>query len=164
MGNFTILALAHGPNVKVVAVEPDVRFNKLLNAQLSLNGWEGQCTLISAFVGEPAGRVVDTVQQDSPVGTRRASEGDILEKVGQGEIAFLKCDVEGGEYALFSSGSQLLGRTRQLAFELHYQDGDKDALLKSLEQKGFQLRCERAALNDGVYHATKRNAESLVSL
>jgi FkbM family methyltransferase len=159
MGNFTILALAHGPNVKVLAVEPDIRFNELLHTQLRLNGWEGRCILISAFVGEPTQRVVATVHHGSAALPSSVSEATILESVGQGEIAFMKCDVEGGEYALFSKNSQLLGRTRQSAFELHYRDGNKDELLDRLKHQGFKIRCERLAEFDGVYHAVKQGAE-----
>jgi FkbM family methyltransferase len=154
MGNFTLLALAHGPSVKVVAVEPNSLLIELLRAQLRLNGWEDRCALIPAFVGRPAERVIASTQQDSPM-SPTVSEAVILEGIGQGEIAFLKCDVEGGEYALFSEDSQLLRRTRQLAFELHYQDGDKNELLARLERLGFQTRCERPSQDDGVYHAVR---------
>jgi FkbM family methyltransferase len=160
MGNFTMMALAHGPNVRVVAVEPDLRFNGLLRDQLRLNGWEGRCTLIAAFVGEPAKRVVGTVHHGSLSGPRTVSEATILEEVGQDEIAFVKCDVEGGEYALFSKDSQLVARARQLSFELHYQDGNKDELLARLENHGFHIRCERPAEHDGVYHAVRQGTEA----
>ena len=38
-GNFTILALAHGPGVRVVCVEPSISANKICERQVKLNGW-----------------------------------------------------------------------------------------------------------------------------
>lgn len=51
IGVFTLLALAHGPNVKVVSVEPGASLSAAFSAQLALNGWQDRAVLERAFLG-----------------------------------------------------------------------------------------------------------------
>ena len=51
MGAVTTLALAHGPAVRVFAVEADPAELPLLQRNLDLNGWADRVTIINAFIG-----------------------------------------------------------------------------------------------------------------
>lgn len=54
MGNFSYLALAHGPHVRVVAVEPSSSLDEAMRRLLALNpGFLGRVKLIWTFLGAP---------------------------------------------------------------------------------------------------------------
>src|SRR5882762_7220432 len=53
MGNFTNLALAHGPRVKVIAVEPSHALLRSMKASLALNdGFAERVSVVQAFLGD----------------------------------------------------------------------------------------------------------------
>ncbi len=139
MGAVTTLALAHGPAVRVVAVEADPHECLRIQRNLELNGWSVRAQVINAFIGGP------TACQQRLAGTDRArgvgiiSEDELLDRVG-GRINFLKCDIEGSEFALFSDSSRLLGASDQIAMEIHPTEGDARQLLERLKSAGFELR------------------------
>jgi hypothetical protein len=59
---------------------------------------------------------------------------------GVREIALLKVDIEGSEFALFERPQAWLRIVRRIAMEVHPPYGDVDALCARLRGLGFSLR------------------------
>ena len=51
VGHFSTLALAHGPQVRVVAVEANPEFRDPFEGNLEVNGWQGRADLLNVFIG-----------------------------------------------------------------------------------------------------------------
>src|SRR6202007_75251 len=98
MGNFTNMALAIEPTVKVIAVEPNIVLNEVFERSVGLNpGHLTRTTLIRAILGDPC----DTIDGDADyVGAAQLTEGQLLERINLPRIDFIKCDIEGGEFKL----------------------------------------------------------------
>jgi len=144
MGGVTALALAHGPQVRVMAVEADPNECRRFEKTMALNGWSSRARLINAFVG---GRTRD---QEKLLATDRASDvptisqGELLALTG-GKIDFLKCDIEGSEFELCAGGAPLLAAAEQIAMEVHPHAGDANGLVDFVKGMGFEVRV--------IYHA-----------
>jgi FkbM family methyltransferase len=155
MGNFTILALASGPAVRVVAVEPDATRTALLERQLEINGWRDRCVVVKAFVGPRPDLDGETPVQPG-VSDRRLSEADFLGMLGAERIAFLKCDIEGSEFGLLTRDSKLLERTDRIAMEVHDKAGDRGALTAVLRESGFDVWTPRVNPQDAIVLGRRR--------
>jgi FkbM family methyltransferase len=125
MGNFANLALAHGPRVRVVAVEPKHENNSFFWELLRCNpGHEERATLLQAFVGNrTAVQTRISEHGDACAAARWLTPEELIEECGLHRINFLKCDIEGSEFGLRSSGSPLLAMTHSLAAEVHAWGG-----------------------------------------
>lgn len=150
IGNFTNLALAHGPGVRVVAVEPSLAMNKAFTASVGLNqGFLDRTTVVRAFLGARVETIMEQIGDDPNY--RDVVWIDEEELIRRGHIEtidFLKCDIEGGEFALLHEGSRLLAMTRCIAAEIHAFAGDVRAFLRTLEACGFEIVDEQWA-SDG---------------
>lgn len=140
MGNFTLLALGHGPQVRVVSVEPSRERNELFLEQLRVNGWQDRATLDRCFLGGAGETQLDLLKEPEFQGAEFITAEAFLEKHHLQRIDFLKCDIEGSEFELLHPDSPILAITQQLAIEIHDFAGDRHALLSQLEQGGFVLR------------------------
>lgn len=141
IGNFTNLALAHGHDVRAVAVEPNRNLNAAFHESLCLNpGFTDRAMLVQAFVGASARERDNFSHQEAFAGAAFLSEADLIHLLGCERIDLLKCDIEGGEYELFRPGSVLLGMTRQLAVEIHSFAGDVQAFIAMLGGAGFTIK------------------------
>ena len=139
MGNFSNLALAHSPAVKVIAVEPNKDWNESFCTSLSLNGWLDRAHLIRAFVGGETAKQAAVAEDAAFRGVNYLTEADLI-RVGEfTRIDFLKCDIEGSEFELLKPGSQLLDMTQQIAIEIHAFAGRVDEFLEMLRWEGFML-------------------------
>lgn len=137
MGNFTNLALAHGGRVRVVAVEPNSQLNEQFKISVGKNShFEERVQLIRAFIGSDLEIEADSSEYD---GAPRITEGEFLSQANLGEIDFLKCDIEGGEFGLLIPGSKLLENTKSLAIEIHAFAGDVQDFLTGLKTSGFEI-------------------------
>jgi FkbM family methyltransferase len=139
MGAFTLLALAHGANVRVVAVEADPvecgRFEK----NLALNGWADRTKIVRAFVGGRTQFQVDLAATGRTAAVPTIDPAQLLAMAG-GQIDLLKCDIEGSEFELFASAGPLLAACRQIAMELHPDAGDPTQVIELLRSNGFEVR------------------------
>jgi FkbM family methyltransferase len=141
MGNFANLALAHGPSVRVVAVEPSRESNE--NWYRSVGGNAGfleRSTLLNNFVGQMGDKQKSLQEIDIYQQAGWMSEEELIATCALDRIDFLKCDIEGGEYDLLHPGSKLLAMTRNLAIEIHKFAGDPDGFLDMLRSQGFGVR------------------------
>ena len=161
VGNFTNLALAHGGAVRVVAVEPSQALNEAFEKSVGGNaGFRSRVTLIRGFLGEPCEKQLALTRDDRNYRDAEwLSEAGFLEKAGIDRIDFLKCDIEGGEFALLGPGSRLVDMTRSLAVEIHAFAGDVESLVASLGARGLIPR-HRDNHPDGscVLLASRENA------
>lgn len=141
MGNFTNLALACGPNVRVVAVEPSAGLNEAFRASVGLNrGHAERVKLIRAFVGRRSEKIVSAIQSDRNYADAPwISESQLIEIGKLSKIDFLKCDIEGGEFGLLDRNSKLLAMARSLAIEIHAFEGNVDGFIEDLRTCGFSV-------------------------
>jgi len=101
IGNFTNLALAHGPRVKVIAVEPSLALLRSMRASLALNdGFAERVSVVKAFLGHASSMQLDLSDDPSYAGTSWMTEEELLEVTGLEYVDFLKCDIEGAEFGL----------------------------------------------------------------
>lgn len=142
IGNFTNLALAHGPAVRVVAVEPSQAMNAAFERSVGGNpGFRSRVTLIRGFLGEAGGRTqAHGGAKDHYAGAPWLAEAEFLRLAGITHIDFLKCDIEGGEFVALGPGSRLVEMTKALAVEVHAFAGDVEAFVSSLVARGLVLR------------------------
>jgi FkbM family methyltransferase len=139
IGNFTSLALAHGRQVRVIAVEPNHALLRSMEASLALNdGFAERVRVIQAFLGH-------AIQLNSADDLRYAraswmTEEELLEATSLKCVDFLKCDIEGGEFGLLHRESALLRMTRKLAIEVHAFAGDVHAFIDMLKEVGFTVK------------------------
>jgi FkbM family methyltransferase len=159
MGNFTNLALANGPTVKVVAVEPSFGLNESFANSVGLNaGYLERTTLIRAFLGEPNEKITNLIGDDpNYANVPWIDEKELILRAGLTRIDFLKCDIEGGEFALLSKNSELLSMAKSVAVEVHAFAGDVFAFLRNLRDRGFTLLDEQWAPDGSCTVLGKRN-------
>lgn len=158
MGNFTNMALAHGPKVHVFAVEPGRRLNEIFKSSVSLNeGFLKRVTLISAFIGGMGEKQKITMLSDEQYqDTIFMSEKDLLDEMKVCRIDLLKCDIEGGEFDLLHKNSKILTITKSIAIEIHAFAGDVDLFICNLESSGFSVLSRKdAADGSSVVLATR---------
>jgi len=141
MGNFTNLALAHGDNVRVIAVEPGRGANDQFWRSVSLNiGFGDRVTLVQSLLGEPCARQEGTNGDSQYQGAHYMTESELIQVAGIERVDFLKCDIEGGEFALLGPNSRLLELAKNLAVEVHSFAGNVETFIQMLGEKGFEIR------------------------
>jgi FkbM family methyltransferase len=141
VGNFTLLALGHGPDVRVVSVEANAEMCECdLPGNLRANGWEHRANIINAFVGGQTRVQDDMIRRNLDRVAPSLSEAALIGAAGLTRIDLLKCDIEGSEFELLTPTSALLAMTSQLAIELHSWAGKPSEFIAMLRQLGFETR------------------------
>jgi len=140
MGNFTALAMGHGPAVRVISVEADPLECARFEQNMAVNGWKERAHLINAFVGGMADFQRNLRQNPKAASVPAITPREILDLLGGSRISFLKCDIEGSEFELFAGRSPLLDAADQLAIEIHPTFGDARALIEKIANSGFEIR------------------------
>ena len=162
-GVFTMLALAFGDpgagteGVRTISVEADTRYAGGFARQIEINGWGGRSRLINQFAGGPTMQPELVAAQSA--GAPTLSQVELVEMAG-GTIDFLKCDIEGSEYALLQPGSPILRATRQLSMEVHKQAGNPADLIKVLVGEGFECRVARESPHEVIVQARRRGTKA----
>jgi FkbM family methyltransferase len=142
MGNFTNLALAHGGSVRVISVEPGRDLNGSYRKSLALNTSFGdRAQLFRAFIGAMDAKQAEMLTDPQYIGAEWISEDQLISDAGLTRIDFLKCDIEGGEFALLHAKSKLLAMAQKIAIEVHSFAGDVEKFLQMLVGEGFTLVC-----------------------
>lgn len=156
MGNFTNMALAIEPTVKVIAVEPNLNVSRVFVKSLGLNpGHAERTTLIRGILGDPC----DKIKEDKNYfGAELLTEKQLLERANVSSIDFIKCDIEGGEFELLKRESRLLAMARAIACEVHAEGGDMNSLLATVKACGFSMGpAAYAADGRSLVFVAKRN-------
>ncbi len=139
MGNFSMLALAHGDNVHVVSVEPCLSLITQVEKQAALNGWSDRLTTYRGFLGGFRKEQKMLLEDTDCEGVPFCPVEDFIAQHELDSIDYLKCDIEGSEFELLTPDSPLLAMSKQIAIEIHYPDGDKDELLSIFRNAGFEI-------------------------
>jgi FkbM family methyltransferase len=164
MGNFTNLALAAGPNVRVVAVEPNKELNTIFNKSVRLNaGHAERVQLVRMFLGRPSTGQADLCIDPNYADAPWVDEQGLLEQFGLTRVDFLKCDIEGGEYSLLHPESRLLAITEALAVEVHAFAGDVRAFMSSIAAAGFEIGPTQHDPDGTATFLAKRRRAQIVS-
>lgn len=139
MGNFTNMALAIDPSIKVIAVEPNIFSNAVFNKSVGLNPSHlARVMLIRAFLGKTNSKISVVIDRDANYsGVEWLSEQELIDRANIQSIDFLKCDIEGGEFGLLTKDSKLLAKTKSLAVEVHAFAGDVSKFIADIESVGF---------------------------
>lgn len=136
IGSFGLLALAHNKNVKVISVEPSKILNMYQVKNLELNkGYSDRIKIINTFVGKNYDLSIDPREYSEITMT----EQDLISELEIKHINFLKCDIEGGEFELFSGNSKLLQISDQIGMEIHSFAGDPNTLISNIKFHGFNV-------------------------
>ncbi len=140
VGNFSNLALSFGPDVRVIAVEPNQYMNDAFYQSLGNNpGFLSRTTLVRAFLGEQQNHSLSLLEQSDCSNAPWMGEDELIKFAAIASIDLLKCDIEGGEYMLLNPASKLLAMTQSLTMELHAFAGDVNKFLADLTVCGFTL-------------------------
>jgi FkbM family methyltransferase len=140
-GVFTILAALCG--ARTVAVEAQSGMIERLKANARRNACFDKIEVEFGMIGHRRGIV------SWPNWTREASHAfdpppvvtmpQVVARRGLGRIDFLKVDIEGSEFDLFSGEMDWLRLVRRVAMEVHPEHGDPSGLASALEERGFRV-------------------------
>ena len=138
MGNFSAMALAANPTVRLVAVEASAEHSVKWRETMSANHFGHRAQLCRAFVGDFT-KVQQRVSGSDPnyADTPRIAEADFLSRYGIEHIDFLKCDIEGSEFFMIEPGSRILDITDRVAIEVHDFGGKAQQFIDALGARGF---------------------------
>jgi FkbM family methyltransferase len=139
IGNFTNMALAIDPTVRVISVEPHIFSNRAFNKSVGLNaGHLARVTLIRAFLGLDDIKSMALIAGDENyAGAEWITEQQLIDRANIQSIDFLKCDIEGGEFGLLTTESKLLAMAKALAVEVHAFAGDVTKFMADVVSCGF---------------------------
>jgi FkbM family methyltransferase len=141
-GLFTLLAGLRG--CRVVAVEAQIGFVQEIEELVRRHGIAKRVALEHALVGAGAG-VLSTpgaLQNASHFRGQmpaRLTMAELFARHGLEAVDFLKCDIEGSEFDLFTDTSGWLPRVRRIAMEVHCDYGSVDELSRLIVSNGFEV-------------------------
>jgi hypothetical protein len=141
VGLFTLLAAAAG--ARVLAVEAQEGMVPVIEDLARVNGVADNVLVRHAAVGGG----VDGVGIGSHAGSAppAASMVQLLDAAGMARVRFVKCDIEGSEFALVREGAWL-DRVDEIAMEVHPDHGSVPDVERTLCSRGFAV-----TLNDLGY-------------
>lgn len=140
-GVFSTLAgkLAH----RVLAVEAQREFLPEIRRNAEINGCADRVEVLWALVGADSGlfsREENLRMASHYGGTPPAvSMSQILREHGLERVDFLKVDIEGSEFGIFSTPDDWLTRVSCIAMEVHPAFGDSSGLVATLRGAGFDV-------------------------
>ncbi|HEV3317493.1 MAG TPA: FkbM family methyltransferase [Candidatus Angelobacter sp.] len=175
IGIFALYAASIAPTVRVHAFEPaaptfallqqNVALNKLSNIQCyrySVSGVTGKSTLYVTNAGSTADTMIMTRVSAQEVREAECvdclSLDDLFLRCGIEHCNFLKVDVEGSEFNIFSFASpETLCKIGRIAMEYHEIEGRKGRDLAGLlESQGFYVQIKPEPASDrGMIYATR---------
>jgi len=140
-GLFSVAAAKQGATV--LAVEAQAGFKGEIEENARINECADRITVATALVGGGVG--VFSVPGDVLRGSHGSESPRVmnmpalLAENGIREVDFLKCDIEGGEFALITDDADWLDRVRTIAMEVHPEFGDPQTLKRRLMRRGFDV-------------------------
>ncbi len=149
-GLFSVWAAVSG--AQAIALEAQGGFAPLIEALAEHNGARDRVHVEVAVVGgtRTSGSRVGVISDDqrwsasshgAPDRPAGVSVPQLMAAHKIDHIGLLKMDIEGGEFAVFAPGEDLLWleRVRQIALEVHPVFGDAPTLIERLGEKGFSV-------------------------
>ena len=136
-GAFTLMAACLNPNCQILAVDANPVFTAATLRNADKNGFRTRVRAATQLVGSAeVESIQDLIHANPSVGHFDPSKA--VEELGGCD--FLKCDVEGGEHALFSGDLAWLQRVRRLAIEYHWNREAGEQLAARLRANGFHVQ------------------------
>lgn len=133
-GIFTLMAAVLNPECRILAVEANPELAGAASANAALNGFAERVDVVNELVGDATVPSIRALIAANPL----IGVFDPREAVQRlGGCDFLKCDVEGGEHALFSGDLSWLRDVRRLAIEYHWTKAEGARLAQIIEAAGF---------------------------
>jgi FkbM family methyltransferase len=140
VGLFSLLCAKRGATV--LAVDAQRGYADDWRRLLHRNGCESRATFHCALVGAGSGLFADPdnlLSSSHYSGPPAALSIESLLAAHPGrEVALLKCDIEGSEFALLDRDLDWLRRVRRIAMEVHNDFGDPTHLRDRLADHGFR--------------------------
>jgi hypothetical protein len=137
-GLFTIFAILEAPGCRIRAV--DVQWDLVEGARHNLAQFgNDRVTLECAIVGDMETDWIRVLRRQNPT-LAKFNLHEYLVSVGRCD--FLKCDVEGAEFSLFSGNLSWTRAVGAMAIEVHPEHGDPRVLEASLRCEGFRVETE----------------------
>lgn len=141
VGIFSVLSAKFAK--QVIAVDAQSRFLTDLKANLAQNDCLEKVTFQLALIGSKSGVFSDPkkLKSASHYGAPppMVSMNDLCEFQQADRIDFLKIDIEGSEFDLFSVNTQWLERVGKIAMEVHQDYGELDSIIGVLKAWGFKI-------------------------
>ncbi len=153
VGAFSVLAAKRMGAGRVFAVEAQEYEHEMLVRNVALNGVADIVMPLLGFAGSGGlfgggAHSQNTVDLD-----------EVMREHGVREIALLKVNIEGSEFALFERPQAWLRLVRRIAMEVHPPYGDVDALCARLRGLGFSLRLRPSSTPDAAIYLYAERAE-----
>lgn len=143
IGVFSILAAKLGG--QVVSVEAQEQMLPKIKKNLERNHLTAK--VIHGMIGSGTGFFSATNQTIAPPITL----DEIMTKVGLDHIDFLKIDIEGSEFGLFSKPGEWISKTEKIAMEIHPQFGNPVIITNTLKKAGFQVSTKQRNNQGFIY-------------
>src|SRR6266446_2102816 len=153
-GLFTLLAAKIG--AKVIALDAQMGFGEALAEHLERNGCTERVTFIAGLVGASAGLFADTAALSAGAHYRgEPASVDMAELIADlDRVDFLKVDIEGSEFHIFSGTQPWVRKISRLAMEVHPEFGEPRQIVNWLSNVGFDV----SITDDGYVYAARRDA------
>ncbi len=139
LGIFTLLAALVGK--RVVAVEAIQEFIDTMRENLKRNECLNKVTIVRGMVGYNSGlftnkKILHDTSGD--IVPPNLSLNNIFKENGLSVVDFMKIDIEGSEFDLFSHDIGWLSNVARIAMEVHPQYGNISQLVSNIEKAGFK--------------------------
>jgi len=148
VGLFSLLAARLG--ARVIAVEAQSEFLPILHENLREN--DCAVNVIHGLIGERSGLASLPGKLEASSHYRAkpgiVSLNQIMARFCLHNIDFLKIDIEGSEFDLFSSNLEWLQHTSQIAMEVHESFGNPDFIAEKLAEARFKVQLCDAQLKN----------------
>lgn len=151
VGTFSVFAAIAAPNGKVIAIEPgrthfvrlldNIGTNHLTNVvpvNAALASHDGVATLWKARSGSGSDSLV-RVDSENGESVQVVSLHTLISRFKLETVSFLKLDIEGAEYDLFSGDTAWLHKVRRVALEAHSEFGNPHLIVDYLRNAGFHV-------------------------
>ncbi len=152
------------PQARVLCFEPNPAARAVLEKNIAANGWERDVQVLPYALGKERGTVDFFVDKEAATSSGGSTlrhqknedrhldtypvETDLLSRYIDGDIDFLKIDIEGGEFDVLEemSAQRTLRRVAAVQLEYHYIPGCSTRplsdMLALLESEGFHTFVE----------------------
>src|SRR5205807_3423629 len=138
---FTLVAAVCGK--KVIAIEAQSEFLPAISSNLQRNNCTNKTIVVLGLVGAKRGlfskvseRQMASHWRDEPP---LISLPDLFARLGIGRVDFLKVDIEGSEFDVFSGDLRWLEMVNRIAMEVHTNFGSVSSLSTTLREAGFRV-------------------------
>lgn len=141
VGLFSVLAAKSG--CRVIAVEAQIGLVRQMQVLVERLGLDGNVAVENALIGAGTGVFQDAEKffalpdVEGPI--RKITLGELLTKHRVDEVDFLKIDIEGSEFDLFSADLGWLSKVRRIAAEVHTDFGTPESILHALRRNRFTV-------------------------